>query len=282
MYAIRLLTNIDGSLFDTPHLSQHIVAMQPFTFVQIPCLTDNYCVLVHDAASGLTAAIDAPDAATISATLDEREWRLTEIFVTHHHHDHTAGCRALVDRYGCKVTGPESEAERIPGLTRAVRGGSELSFANQIIRVIETPGHTLGHVSYYFPETATVFTGDTLFALGCGRLFEGDAEMMFTSLQKLAALPGESKVFCGHEYTLANARFAATVEPENDTLLKRCKAIEVLIAAGKPTLPTTIGEERATNPFLRTHSTAIRARLGMNSEPDWKVFARLRELKNKA
>lgn len=248
----------------------------------IPCLADNYCVLLHAPETGETIAIDAPNADTIKSELGKRGWRLSGIFVTHHHNDHTAGCQALKDHFGCTITGPEQEADRIPALARGVSEGSTLSFAGQNVNVIETPGHTLGHVSYHIPELKVVFTGDTLFALGCGRVFEGDPQMMFASVQKLAALPDDTAVYCGHEYTLSNARFALSIEPENAALVERAKDIEAKRAAGEPTLPTTIAIEKATNPFLRTASSAIRARLGMMGAPDWQIFARLRELKNKA
>lgn len=248
----------------------------------IPCLSDNYCVLLRAPESGETLAIDAPEATPVKAAISSHKSQLTNIFVTHHHGDHTGGCRALKDLYGCEITGPESEAERIPGLSHAVKEGSPLAFAGHEVRVLETPGHTLGHVSYYFPSLATVFTGDTLFAMGCGRIFEGDAQMMYGSLQKIAALPDDTVIYCGHEYTLANARFALSVEPENQALVERVKIIEALREQGLPTLPTTIRLEKATNPFLRTQSPAIRARLGLQAAPDWQVLGRLRELKNKA
>lgn len=256
--------------------------MPSATVVLVPCLTDNYCVLLHAVSSGETLAIDAPSAAPVKAALKAHGWRLTSILVTHHHHDHTGGCQELKDFYGCTITGPELEADRIPGLTATVREGSVLHFGCGDVSVLETPGHTLGHVSYYFPGLATVFTGDTLFALGCGRVFEGDPAMMYASLRKLAALPGDTQLYCGHEYTLSNARFALSVEPENQELAARVKEIEGRRAAGEPTLPATIALERATNPFLRTHSAAIRARLGLDGAPDWQVFARLRQLKNKS
>jgi hydroxyacylglutathione hydrolase len=180
------------------------------------------------------------------------------------------------------VTGPEAEADRIPGLTGTVTAKSELSFAGHSIQVLETPGHTLGHVTYYFPDDGLVFTGDTLFSLGSGKIFEGDPEMMWSSMSKIAALPDTTNVYCGHEYTLNNARFALTIEPENEALKKRVADVETLRAAGKPTLPTTIAQEKATNPFLRPQSRSIQARLGMLGAPEWEVFARLRQLKNKA
>jgi len=238
--------------------------------------------VLHDPSTGETVAIDAPQAEPIKAELAKHGWRLSGIFVTHHHNDHTAGCQPLKDHYGCTITGPEAEAERIPGLARGVVEGSALAFSQYAVRVIETPGHTLGHVSYYLPDLGIAFTGDTLFTLGCGRVFEGDPQMMLASLQKLALLPDDTEIYCGHEYTLANARFAASIEPENEVLAARVKDIEAKRSAGVPTVPTTIGLEKATNPFLRTHAVAIRGRLGMIGAPDWQVFARLRELKNKA
>lgn len=256
--------------------------MGALEIVLLPCLTDNYCVLLHEPDSGETAAIDAPNAAAIKAALAERGWRLNHIFVTHHHTDHTAGIDELKAFYGATVTGPEAEADRIPALTRVITAKSELSFAGHPIEVLETPGHTLGHVTYWFPADGIAFTGDTLFSLGCGKIFEGDPEMMWESVSKIAALPDETKIYCGHEYTLNNARFALTIEPENDALKSRVADVEALRAAGQPTLPTTIGLEKATNPFLRPKSRAIQARLGMLGAPEWEVFARVRQLKNKA
>lgn len=256
--------------------------MKAFDIALFPCLSDNYCVLLHASDTGATAAIDAPDAPAIIAQLDARGWTLTDVFVTHHHADHTGGLAALKEKYGCTITGPESEVERISLVDRHVSEKTPLSFAGHNIRVLETPGHTLGHIAYYFPDDALAFTGDTLFALGCGRIFEGEPEAMWASLQKIMSLPDDTAIYCGHEYTLSNARFALTMEPENQALQSRAKDIEALRAAQKPTLPTELQLEKATNPFLRPFSPAIRARLGMQAAPDWKVFGRLRELKNKA
>jgi len=247
----------------------------------VPCLNDNYCVLLHDSESGETLAIDAPDAAAIDAALDARGWKLTHLFITHHHTDHTQGIAALKARWSCHVTGPEAEADRISGLDATVNEKSPLAFAKRNVRVLEMPGHTLGHVAYFFPDDGVAFTGDTLFALGCGRIFEGDAEGMWGALQKLMALPETTQIYCGHEYTLSNARFAMSVEPENADLKARAAEVEALRAANKPTLPTVLAKEKSTNPFLRADSRAIRARLGLERAPDWKVFERLRELKNK-
>ena len=256
--------------------------MSALDIVLVPCLTDNYCVLLHDPSTGETAAIDAPDAASIKAALAERGWRLNHIFVTHHHTDHTAGILDLKSFYGASVTGPEVEAERIPGLSRGVTEASKITFAGAPVTIIETPGHTLGHVTYHFPEQNLAFTGDTLFSLGCGRVFEGTAETMWNSICKIARLPDETHIYCGHEYTLSNARFALTIEPENEALKARFKEIEHLRGAGKPTVPSLLRTEKEANPFLRAGSRSIRARLGMLGMPDWEVFARLRQLKNKA
>jgi len=256
--------------------------MGALDIVLLPCLTDNYCVLLHEPQSGETAAIDAPSASAIKAALSERGWRLNHIFVTHHHTDHTAGIAELKGHYGASVTAPEIEADRIEGVTRTVTGSSRLDFAGHPITVLETPGHTLGHVTYFWPEDRLAFTGDTLFSLGCGRIFEGDAETMWDSVSKIASLPADTRIYCGHEYTLSNGRFAMTVEPENEALKARVAEVESLRAEGKPTLPTTVAAERETNPFLRPGSRIIRARLGMEGAPDWQVFSRLRQLKNKA
>lgn len=269
-------------LFDTGVEPYQTPSMGAFEIVLLPCLADNYSVLLHDPVSGETAAIDAPHAATIKAALNARNWRLNHLFITHHHTDHTAGIAELKGHYGASVTGPEAEADRIPGLTRGVTEATRLEFAGHPIRVLETPGHTLGHVTYHLPEDGLAFTGDTLFSLGCGRIFEGDPQTMWNSVSKIAALPGDTRIYCGHEYTLGNARFALSVEPENEALKARVAEVEVLRAAGEPTIPTTVELEKATNPFLRPNSRMMRARLGLDGAPDWEVFARLRQLKNKA
>lgn len=256
--------------------------MKSLEFFQFLCPPDNYCVLVHDAETGQTATIDAPEAGAIQAALTEKGWALTHILVTHHHGDHTAGNLALKAKYDCEIVGPESERDRIPGLTLGVREGSPLTFAGRRIQVLETPGHTLGHVTYYLPESGVAFTGDTLFSLGCGRLFEGDAQTMWSSLQKIAALPGSTQMYCGHEYTLSNAKFALSVDGSNRDLQKRAADAERLRSNQQHTLPTTLAAEKRTNPFLRPHDPNIRDHLKLDGARDWQVFARLRELKNKS
>lgn len=256
--------------------------MQNLEIALVPCLSDNYGVLLHAADTGDTLAIDAPDAAALEKALDERGWKLSDIFVTHHHTDHTQGIEPLKARFGCKATGPAAEADRIRGLDATVEEGSPLAFAGHRVHVLATPGHTLGHVAYYFPDDGLVFTGDTLFAMGCGRIFEGDAEGMWEGLGKLLDLPETTQVYCGHEYTLANGRFAAGIEPENNAIINRMAEVTAMRERNQPTVPTTIALEKATNPFVRVHSDAIRARLGLERAPDWRVFQRLRELKNKS
>jgi hydroxyacylglutathione hydrolase len=249
---------------------------------QFACLSDNYAVLIHDEEAGVTASIDAPDAEAILKRAAEKGWRLTHLLNTHHHGDHTGGNLKLKEATGCTIIGPKGEAERIPGIDEAVGEGNVITFGNFEIRVLDTPGHTVGHIAYWIPEARVAFVGDTLFSLGAGRIFEGNAEMMWSSLKKLMKLPPDTEIYCGHEYTVANAQFALTVDPENMALQNRAKEADMLRAKGKPTLPTRLDRELETNPFLRPDVTAIRARLGMPFAPDWKVFAEIRERKNKA
>src|SRR5499426_1603700 len=233
------------------------------------CLKDNFGVLLHDPESGATAAIDAPEAAPVEAALKSTGWRLSDILVTHHHADHTGGIAELKQRHRCRVTAPHGEAARIPLVDATVREDDEVQLGSLRGRVLETPGHTAGHISYFFPADKLAFVGDTLFAIGCGRVIEGTPEMMWQSLQKLMALPKETTVYCGHEYTQANARFALTIEPQNAALKQRAAEVDQLRADGKATLPTTIELELETNPFLRPHVPAIQQRLGMVGKPAW-------------
>lgn len=247
---------------------------------QFPARDDNFGVLVHDPDSGATASIDAPDAAPIRALLAEKGWKLTDILVTHHHIDHVEGILTLKEEFGCTVTGPAAEKDRIPGLDRAVTDRDSLHLGAYEVSILETPGHTLGHITYWIPAAGVAFAADTLFALGCGRIFEGTPDMMWSSLVKLMALPDETVVYCGHEYTAANASFALTIEPENDALMARAAEVAKKREAGLATLPTTIALEKATNPFLRVDSPAIRARLGMEDATPAAVFAEIRARKD--
>ncbi len=249
---------------------------------QFPCLKDNYGVLIHDPASGSTASIDVPEAEPVRRALRDKGWTLTHILVTHHHADHTQGIEPIKAETGASVIGPKAEAAKIKGLDKTVGEGDTFAFGGFEVRVLDTPGHTAGHITFWIPSADVAFAGDTLFAIGCGRVIEGTMEMMWNSLSKLAALPPQTTVYCGHEYTLSNARFALSIEPENDALKKRTAEIERLVAAGKPTLPTRIDVELATNPFLRPHSADIRKRLGMEKAADWEVFGEVRDRKNRS
>jgi hydroxyacylglutathione hydrolase len=246
------------------------------------CLKDNYGVLLHDPTSGATAAIDAPEAAPVETALKTTGWRLSDILVTHHHADHTGGIAELKQRHGCRVVAPHGEAARIPLVDATVREDDEVQVGSLRGRVLETPGHTAGHISYFFPTDKLAFVGDTLFSIGCGRVIEGTAEMMWQSLLKLRALPDDTRIYCGHEYTKANVRFAKTVEPGNVALKAREMEVEKLLAAGQPTIPSTMRAEKAANPFLRADLPAVASSVGLAGSPAWKVFAEIRERKNKS
>ena len=219
--------------------------------VQVPVLSDNYVYLAHDAASGETAVIDPAVAEPVLDAAAARGWRITQIWNTHWHPDHTGANLAIKAATGCTITGPAGEAGKIPGIDRAVAQGDSAALGAQVFSVIDCGGHTLGHNAYYHAPSDTLFCGDPLFALGCGRVFEGTAAQMWESLGKLMALPDDTRVFCAHEYTASNARFAVTVEPDNADLAARVELITRLRAKGLPTVPSTIGAERATNPFTR-------------------------------
>lgn len=247
---------------------------------QFMCRSDNFGVLFHDPNTGETAIVDAPEEKPILAAIERTGWTPSLLLITHHHHDHVEANLALKERFRLRIVGPEAEAPKIPGIDDTVEEGSRIPFGSEDIHVIATPGHTAGHVSYHLPASEVAFTADTLFALGCGRLLECGPSVMFNSLKKLAALPQDTKIYCGHEYTLANARFALTIDPDNQRLRQRAAEVERLRAEGKPTLPTTIGEELATNPFLRWNDPAIRRNLGMEQADDVEVFAEIRRRKD--
>jgi hydroxyacylglutathione hydrolase len=247
--------------------------------VTVPCLSDNYAYLVHD--GEMTYLVDAPEAAPIVAALDERGWRLDTILITHHHHDHVGGVASLVERYGCTVTGPRAEQAKLPPIATGWAEGDTGGTGDLSFRVIEVPGHTLGHVAFYFDKAGAVFTADSLMALGCGRVFEGTPEMMWDSLSKLMALPPETMVYSGHEYTAANARFALTVDPDNADLQARAKDIEAARAADEATAQVPLSLELATNPFLRAGDPALKAALGMAGASDAEVFAEIRGRKDR-
>jgi hydroxyacylglutathione hydrolase len=246
-----------------------------------PCLTDNFGVLLHDPESGATAAIDAPEAKAVEDAVAKTGWRLTDLLVTHHHGDHTAGIGALKTHYKCRVVAPRNEAQRIAQVDETVGEGDTVRIGALEGRVIETPGHTAGHISYFFPKEKLAFVGDTLFSIGCGRVIEGNPEMMWQSLLKLRSLPDDTQLYCGHEYTAANIRFAKTIEPNNKALAARAEEVARLLAAGKATIPATIGAEKADNPFLRADVPEVAKSVGLAGSPAWKVFAEIRERKNK-
>ena len=245
------------------------------------CLSDNFGVLLHDPATGATASIDAPEAAPVEAALKQTGWKLTDILVTHHHHDHTAGISELKKHHQCRVVAPRNEAARIPGVDVQVAEGDTVKLGGLEGRVIETPGHTAGHIAYLFDADKLAFVGDTLFAAGCGRVIEGTPEQMWESLKKLRALPDDTQFYCGHEYTQANIRFALTIEPDNRQLAARAAQVERLRQQGQPTIPATIGEEKATNPFLRADLPAVAAAIGMAGRKPAEVFTEIRARKNR-
>lgn len=249
---------------------------------QFLCLEDNYGVLIHDSGTGATAAIDAPDADAVIAAAQSQGWKLTDLLITHHHADHTQGIPGLKARYpDLRIVGPAKEASRIASLDVQVKEGAYAHVGDLEAKVIETPGHTAGHIAYWFEEDEIAFCGDTLFALGCGRVFETPMSVMWDSLVKLAALPGETAVYCGHEYTAANAKFALTIEPDNGLLVDRAEKIATLRASGKPTVPTTIYLELATNPFLRAEQSTVQAAVGMAGADPASVFAEIRGRKDR-
>ena len=245
------------------------------------CRSDNYGVLLHDPESGATAAIDAPEAAPIEAALKATGWKLTDILVTHHHADHTDGIIELKEKYKCRVVAPAAEAEKIPAVDLTVREGDKVTVGKLSGNVIETPGHTNGHISYWFHADKLAFVGDTLFSIGCGRVIEGTPGMMWRSLTKLRDLPDDTQIYCGHEYTAANIKFARTIEPNNAALAARDAQAQAQIAKGEPTIPVTIGAEKLENPFLRADVAEVAAGIGMADKQAAQVFAEIRARKNK-
>lgn len=255
---------------------------QSTSIAQFSCLSDNFGVILHDAASGTTVAIDVPDAAPYEAELKARGWKLTHILITHHHWDHVDGLKDLKAATGAVVYGPALSKDKIEGLDHFVEDGDTLTIGPWQVECIGTPGHTLDQINYHFPALKVAHTGDTLFSMGCGRVFEGDLPMMWASMDKLAKhLPADTQIYCGHEYTLSNARFALTIDPDNEALKARASEVEALRADGKPTLPTTMAQELATNPFLRAENAAVQETLGMTGKSAADVFGEIRTRKDK-
>lgn len=253
----------------------------PLELATIPCRTDNYAFLLNDADSGRTALIDAPETQPILTALESRGWTLDEVWITHHHGDHVEGLPGLRASFpGVHVTGAAADAGRLPPLDRGVAGGETFAFAAHAVEVLDVPGHTLGHIAFYVPAAKAAFTADSLMAMGCGRLFEGTSEMMWNSLRRLMSLPDDTLICSGHEYTAANARFAESVDIGNPALADRAAAIAAARAAGQPTVPSALGLEKATNPFLQAVTDRMKAALGMPDATDIEVFAELRRRKD--
>jgi hydroxyacylglutathione hydrolase len=247
-----------------------------------PCLTDNFGYLIHDPETKATASIDAPEAAPVIKALERERWTLTDILVTHHHGDHVGGIAELKQKYKCRVVAPQDKSAKIANADLRVGQGDVVKIGSLLARVLETPGHTLDHVSYVFDGEKALFAADTLFSIGCGRVFEGNYPMMWDSLLKLRALPDDFKLYCGHEYTAANVKFALTVEPDNAALKARAEEVTRLRADNKPTVPTLLGEEKKANVFLRADEPSVAASVRMKGRSAAEVFGELRERKNKS
>lgn len=252
----------------------------PLEIVTVPCLSDNYAFLAHDAETGTTAVVDVPEADPILSALDARGWKADVVLLTHHHADHVQGLEELRARFAPLVVGAAADAHRLPRLDVAVREGDTVEIGTDRGAVIEVPGHTVGHIAFHFPDSQVAFTADSLMALGCGRVFEGTMEQMWQSLSKLAALPPETLICSGHEYTLANGNFALSVEPGNARLISRIQDSEEARAAGRPTVPSDLALELETNPFLRPDSSEIRSNVGLPDASAAEVFAAVRARKD--
>ena len=255
--------------------------MAALTVELLPALSDNYIYLLHEADSGTTAVVDPAEPGPVIAALERHGWSLDWILNTHHHMDHIGGNAALKERYGARIVGPRAELSRIADMDRTVGQGDEVAVGGETARVFETPGHTSGHIAYWFETSKALFCGDTLFALGCGRLFEGTPAQMWDSLSKLRDLPDDTSIYCGHEYTAGNAKFALTIEPDNAELAARAEEIAATRARGEPTIPSLLGLEKRTNPFLRADLPELQAAIGMPNASTVTAFAEVRGRKDR-
>ncbi|NSX54835.1 hydroxyacylglutathione hydrolase [Parasulfitobacter algicola] len=252
----------------------------PLEIITIPCRTDNYAFLVHNSDSGETALVDAPEFEPIKDVLDQNEWQLTDLLITHHHFDHIDAVAQLRDSYAPRVIGAKADAARLPDLDVQVADGDTLIVCGAECHVMDVPGHTVGHIAFHMPSTKAVFTADSLMALGCGRLFEGTPDQMWNSLCKIRALPADTLVYSGHEYTASNAKFALTIEPENNDLISRFRQIEIARKNNTPTVPSRLSDECLTNPFLRADLADVKSAIHMDGKSDEEVFAEIRKRKD--
>jgi len=252
----------------------------PIEVVTVPCRRDNYAYLVRDGATGQVALVDAPEEAPIRAALEERGWGLDQIWITHHHADHTEAVEPLRAAYGSRVVGHVKDIGRLPPLDRELSEDEIVTLGKSVARVVDVSGHTIGHIAFVLDDDLAAFTADSLMALGCGRVFEGTHAQMWESLCKLMALPDETEIYSGHNYGAANGRFAITIEPENAALQDRIARIDAADRAGEPIVPATLAEEKATNPFLRATEEAVKAAVGLPGADDAAVFAEIRRRKD--
>jgi hydroxyacylglutathione hydrolase len=256
-------------------------AMSALEIDPVPCLKDNYAYLVYDRAEGICGVVDASETEPVKRALEARGLKLTHILSTHHHWDHIGGNLALKEAFGVQIVGAAKDAARIPGIDVGLNEGDVFRLGSHAAEVLEIPAHTSQHIAFWFEADKAVFTGDTLFAMGCGRLFEGTADQMWESLSKLMRLPNDVRIYCGHEYTEANGRFALSVEPHNADLVARMEDVRATRSKGLPTIPSTMGLEKKTNPFLRAASPEIRRSLDLEAAKDVDVFAETRRRKDK-
>jgi len=255
----------------------------PLSILTVPCLSDNYAYLIHNAETGDTAVVDVPEGAPILVALAARGWRLTDVLLTHHHWDHIDGLPDLLAGLPTppRIWGAAADAHRLPPLTHALHDGDTVTICGEEVQIFDVSGHTLGHIAFHFPTTHALFSGDSLMVMGCGRLFDGTPAQMWNSLQKLSALPDETRLFSGHEYTASNIRFALALEPAHPHLILLSQQVADLRSAGTPTVPTTLAQERKTNPFLRATNPDLQSALSMTGCADLDVFTEIRARKDK-